>query len=290
MVEELTDKDDKKAYERVKEIAAASEFSPEYYDQIEAFASLLNSKKSYIRTRAFILCCSQARWDKEEKLRELMPSLMALFHDPKPAVVRQCLNAAKEIVVFRPELSESIRKELDRMVISEYKESMSGLIQADIAGLRELIEETTPEIRVLSQDELANSLDFVWKVFLEFEAVNYPEEGKEAFRTAIHSQDYLRMLTAYGAFYQGRIIGIIATRNEGAHSALFFVDGEYQRRGIGRKLFEKCMEDNDKRIITVHSSEYAFEVYRKLGFTQTEELREEGNIRYIPMVLERQIV
>ena len=56
-------------------------------------------------------------------------------------MVRQCLNATKEIVVFRPELSESIRKELDRMDLSKYKESMLGLIQADIAELRGLIEE-----------------------------------------------------------------------------------------------------------------------------------------------------
>ena len=287
LIEELIDKDDKKAYVRTKEIAAASEFSPEYYSRLEVFASLLNDKKSYIRTRAFILCCSQARWDTEGKLKDLMPALMALFHDPKPTVVRQCLNAAKEIVVFHPELSESIRKELDRMDLSEYKESMSGLIQADTAELRKLMEETSPIIRALSPAELENSLDFIWKVFLEFEAVNYPEEGKTAFYAAIHAQDYLRMLTAYGAFAQGEIVGIIATRNGGSHIALFFVDGEYQHRGIGRKLFEKCMEENDKRFITVHSSEYALDIYKKLGFAQTEEFREEGGIRYIPMVLER---
>ena len=287
LIEELTDKDDKKAYARAKEIAAVSEFSPEYYSKIEVFASLLNDKKSYIRTRAFILCCSQSRWDKEGKLKELMPALMALFHDSKPTVVRQCLNAAKEIVAFRPELCESIRKELDSLNLSEYKESVSGLIQADIAGLRELIEETAPKIKALSPTELENSLNFVWKVFLEFEAVNYLEEGKTAFYKAIHSQDYLSMLRAYGAFDQDEIIGIIATRNEGDHIALFFVDGEHQHRGIGRKLFERCLEDNDKRVITVHSSEYALEIYKKLGFIQTEELREEGGIRYIPMVLER---
>ncbi|MDO4816508.1 MAG: GNAT family N-acetyltransferase [Bacillota bacterium] len=142
-------------------------------------------------------------------------------------------------------------------------------------------------ISELSLTELENSLDFVWKVFLEFEAVNYPENGKTAFYNAIHSEDYLRTLNAYGAFDNDRIIGIIATRNEGSHIALFFVDGEYQRQGIGRKLFNKCLEDNNKHLITVHSSEYAAEVYKRLGFIQTEELREEVGIRFIPMSLER---
>lgn len=142
IINELTEKDDKKAYARTKEIAAASESSPEYYSCLEAFASLLGDKKTYIRTRAFILCCSQARWDDEGKLKQLLPALMALFHDTKPTVVRQCLAAAKELVVFRPELSETINDELDQIDLSCYKDSMTNLIRADIDELRELIEET----------------------------------------------------------------------------------------------------------------------------------------------------
>lgn len=142
IINELTNKDDKRAYARTKEIAAASESSPKYYSCLEAFASLLGDKKTYIRTRAFILCCSQARWDDEGKLKQLLPALMALFHDTKPTVVRQCLAAAKELVVFRPELSETINDELDQIDLSCYKDSMTNLIRADIDELRELIEET----------------------------------------------------------------------------------------------------------------------------------------------------
>ena len=141
IIYEITDKDDKKAYARTKAIAAASEFSPEYYSCLESFASLLNDKKSYIRTRAFILCCSLARWDDGGKLKQLLPELMVLFHDTKPTVARQCLNAVKEIVVFRPELSKTIDAELEQIDLSGYKDSMANLIRADIAELRELIEE-----------------------------------------------------------------------------------------------------------------------------------------------------
>lgn len=141
IIKELTNKDDKKAYARTKEIVAESELSPKYYSSIELFASLLNDKKSYIRTRAFILCCSQARWDDKGKLKQMLPALMALFHDAKPTVVRQCLNAAKEIVVFRPELSETINAELNRIDLAGYNDSMVELIRADIAALKELIAE-----------------------------------------------------------------------------------------------------------------------------------------------------
>ena len=141
IIKELTNKDDKKAYARTKEIVAESELSPKYYSSIELFASLLDDKKSYIRTRAFILCCSQARWDDKGKLKQMLPALMALFHDAKPTVVRQCLNAAKEIVVFRPELSETINAELNRIDIDGYNDSIVELIRADIASLKELISE-----------------------------------------------------------------------------------------------------------------------------------------------------
>lgn len=199
-------------------------------------------------------------------------------------------KGAEAVILGCTEIGNLIKEE--DSVLPVYDTTMIHATRAaelaiDEPNMRELIEETTPIIKALSPTELENSLDFVWKVFLEFEAVNYPEEGKSAFYNAIHSKDYLGTLTAYGAFVQDEIIGILATRNEGAHIALFFVDGKYQRRGIGRKLFDKSLEENDKNIITVHSSEYALEVYKKLGFTQTAGIREDGGIRFIPMILER---
>lgn len=140
-------------------------------------------------------------------------------------------------------------------------------------------------ISKLNKQEIENSLPLVWDVFCKYEAVHYPEDGKKAFWEAIHSDDYLNMLTAYGAFDDDRQIGIIATRNGGSHIALFFVDGDYHKRGIGRQLFDACMADNRSDIVTVHSSEYAVEVYKKLGFVQKESIQESGGIRYVPMEL-----
>lgn len=141
----LTDRDEKTAYEAAKRLAAASEASPEYYPRLGEFASLLTHKSSYVRTRAFILCCSQARWDGEGRLAELLPELLRLLHDPKPTVVRQCLKAVREIIVFRPELSETIGRELDEIDIFRYRESMTPLILKDIREVRELLEEKERE-------------------------------------------------------------------------------------------------------------------------------------------------
>lgn len=142
-------------------------------------------------------------------------------------------------------------------------------------------------IKALSRKEIEDALPLVWEVFCQYEAKNYPEDGKEAFRQATHSREYLDMLSAFGAYDRDQLIGIIATRNGGAHIALFFVDGAYHRQGIGRKLLEACLKENDNSRVTVHSSEYAIEVYKRLGFVPTGEMQEDGGIRYLPMVLER---
>lgn len=69
-------------------------------------------------------------------------------------------------------------------------------------------------IKALSREELEKALPLVWDVFCEYEAINYTESGKQAFRDAIHSEDYLNMLSAYGVIENNTLVGIIATRNE----------------------------------------------------------------------------
>lgn len=137
----ITDADDKAAYKNTKKIASESEFSDKYYNNLAEFASLLDDKKSYVRVRAMILCCSQARWDTEGQLSFYLPRMLRLLHDEKPTVVRQSLNALKEVVVFRPELSDTIERELNRTDTPKYKDSMLELIRKDIAELSELIKE-----------------------------------------------------------------------------------------------------------------------------------------------------
>jgi len=75
-------------------------------------------------------------------------------------------------------------------------------------------------------------------------------------------------LRLWGAFENEKIFGVIAIRPP-LHISLLFVDKQYHKRGIGRNLFYNVI--NDKTIIerheciTVHSSPYAIEIYRRLG-------------------------
>ena len=91
-------------------------------------------------------------------------------------------------------------------------------------------------IKELNKNKLNDALSLVWKVFNEYEAPDYSKEGIEEFHKCINDTSYLATLRVFGAFEGDNLLGVIATRSEGTHIALFFVDGKYHRQGIGKKL------------------------------------------------------
>ncbi|PWA09269.1 GNAT family N-acetyltransferase [Pueribacillus theae] len=128
-----------------------------------------------------------------------------------------------------------------------------------------------------------NAMKLVWSVFLEFEAPDYTAEGINTFRDFINNEDAIKGLEIYGAYEKGNLIGVIATRNEGNHIALFFVHGKYHKQGVGRKLFEAVLKNSTLEIITVNSSPYAVEIYHKLGFVDTDIEQIKEGMRFTPM-------
>lgn len=138
------------------------------------------------------------------------------------------------------------------------------------------------EIKKVLQSEKADAMSLTWDVFLEFEAYDYVREGIDEFYNFING-NYINTLEIYGAYENRKIIGIIATRNEGNHIALFFVDGKYHRQGIRRKLFEEVLKNSTSEIITVNSSPYATAVYHRLGFVDTDKEQTKEGMRFTPM-------
>lgn len=139
-------------------------------------------------------------------------------------------------------------------------------------------------VKKIEKSERARALGLVFAVFMQYEAPDYSKEGVETFQSSvINNQDYLNDICMYGAYEDCNMVGIIATRNSGNHIALFFVDGKYQKKGIGRNLFNLVVENSTKNIITVNSSPYAVEVYHRLGFTDSSTEQVKDGMRYTPM-------
>lgn len=118
ILRKLTDKNDKTAYEFAKQLGVESVESDRCLAMIPMFAELLQDKSSYVRTRAFVLICNQARGANDGQLAVVFDRMLLLLNDPKPTVVMQCLNALHEVALFRPELSDKIENALAEMDVN----------------------------------------------------------------------------------------------------------------------------------------------------------------------------
>ena len=140
-------------------------------------------------------------------------------------------------------------------------------------------------VRRLAPEEYPEALELCWRVFLEFEAPEYPPEGVAAFRASLDDEERTRRLDFYGAFDAEKLVGVLCMRAP-QHIGGFFVDAAYHRRGIGRRLFEAMRQDYETQVFTVNSSPYAVEVYRRLGFVPTDTEQLTDGLRYTPMRFE----
>ena len=143
-------------------------------------------------------------------------------------------------------------------------------------------------VKKIGENKKEEALELVIRVFMKYEAPDYSDEGVETFkRTAVYNKDYMESITMHGAYENNKIVGVIAMRNNGSHIALFFVDGQYHRKGIGKRLFQTVLEQSTADELTVNSSPYAQEVYHHLGFEDTAPEQVTDGIRYIPMIYKK---
>ena len=148
------------------------------------------------------------------------------------------------------------------------------------------------EIIKLQKNDIRNALDLVWTVFEEFEAPDYSKQGIEEFGKFILYNSVIEKfdkgeLYFWGCIDNDDLIGVIATRGIN-HISMLFVNKEYHRRGIARRLFktvvERCKGESNISNITVNSSPYAIEVYHRLGFFDTDKELTVNGIRFTPML------
>ena len=148
-------------------------------------------------------------------------------------------------------------------------------------------------IRPITVAEWDEAMQIAWDTFILFEAPEYSKQGIESFRNFV-KDPILKTLFVEGkykviaAFDKGFMVGILGVRNE-THISLLFVDSEYHRRGIARRLmnriFEMTYKEYGKREMTVNSSPYAVGFYHKIGFIDTDVEQTTDGIRYTPMFI-----
>ena len=137
-------------------------------------------------------------------------------------------------------------------------------------------------VRRLCAEEIPTAKELCWDVFCQFEAPEYSEEGIREFRNSLDDEERTRNLTFYGAFDGDLLVGTLCMR-EPQHIGGFFVTADYQRKGIGRSLFETMRKEYDRQDFTVNSSPYAVEIFRHLGFSETHREQTINGIRFTSM-------
>ena len=141
------------------------------------------------------------------------------------------------------------------------------------------------EIKQLVNNEKDEALLFAKRIFIESEDESYSKEGIETFCNFVDNKKITKSFKVYGAFEDNILKGFIATDRRKRHINLFFVDKVSQGKGIGKKLMNIVVNNNENSYITVNSSRYGVPIYEKIGFIKIEEEKEQDGLKFTPMKL-----
>ena len=142
-------------------------------------------------------------------------------------------------------------------------------------------------IEKIKKSDIPQALDLIWDSFLFFVAPDYTEKGVETFYNLLHNRQTIQEAEFVGAYENGRLLGVIASRKRRGHIFLFFIKKEEVNKGIGKNLFSYFLNICPHNTITVNSSLYAESIYKKLGFIPCGEKQIVDGIVFTPMVYER---
>jgi len=128
----LFDKENTVAYRALQDLQRESEETDCVYAYMDRLSDMLENDNSYIRTRGLTLLAYNARWDRDNKIDEIIDGYLKHITDVKPITARQCIKMLPMIAKDKPELRNDICSALERADISFYDDSMQPLVYKDI--------------------------------------------------------------------------------------------------------------------------------------------------------------
>lgn len=134
LIEGLSIKDNKFAYECLKQLQSESEQSNAVYQYFDNFVRMVENDNSYIRTRGLILISANAKWDTDNKIDEIIDDYLKHILDEKPITARQCIKSLPNIAKYKPDLAECICAALQKADTGVYESSMQSLVYKDIVA------------------------------------------------------------------------------------------------------------------------------------------------------------
>ena len=118
------------------------------------------------------------------------------------------------------------------------------------------------------------------------DAVISSEEGRQRFQPEMIQTIFERPdIHYFVAEINEEIVGNLAYIAP-SHVMHYFLKAEYHGQGYGRQMWDFLEQEilkNDPDIITINSSHYALDIYKKYGFEVVGALTEKWGIQFIPM-------
>ena len=128
----LLDKNNNVAYKALQLLQKESEERNCVYPYMHRLSDMLDSENSYIRTRGLTLLAYNAKWDKDNKIDEIIDKYLEHITDVKPITARQCIKLLPIVAKYKPDLKNDILSALHKANISIYGDSMQSLVHKDI--------------------------------------------------------------------------------------------------------------------------------------------------------------
>ncbi|MGL9726938.1 GNAT family N-acetyltransferase [Enterococcus sp. DIV0756] len=149
------------------------------------------------------------------------------------------------------------------------------------------------KISRLDSSVLSEAKVLIKKVFMQFEAPDYSEEGVAHFMAyldeELEKEFATNQLQLWGTRINQQLIGILAIRSA-KHVALLFVDEDHHRQGIAKGMYQAMLSELSPKQLTVNSSPYAVPAYERLGFQRNDDEKTVSGIRFQPMIFIREDV
>ncbi len=148
------------------------------------------------------------------------------------------------------------------------------------------------KVSAVVMSQYREAVEVAVKSFEHFDASDYSSFGKASFLAYASFWCFsLRQLKGHNSFctndQDGAINGMIELRDK-SHITMLFVLPTSARQGCGSSLIafaERFVKQQNKdcKKMTVNSSPFAFEFYKKMGYVQIKPLQDENGFLYIPM-------
>ncbi len=135
LVDWLSSKDGSIRYQALLLMQNRSVFFDDVYPFWNIFRDKLKSENSYQRSIGLMLIAENAKWDKENRLENVIDEYLDLLNDEKPITIRQCVQGLGKILPYKPELNDKIIDPLVAFDLMAIKETMRKSILLDLLSI-----------------------------------------------------------------------------------------------------------------------------------------------------------